>query len=123
MGSRVGCHLSLEEPVEGLICLGYPLVGLGKRRQVRDEVLVALNVPALFVQGARDPMSPLDLWPTVRSRMSAPHRLHVVEAGNHSLEAGKRHLKATQQTREQLDAHAMTAIVSFLQEHLPGAAP
>ena len=25
MGGRVGCHLALEEPVAGVICLGYPL--------------------------------------------------------------------------------------------------
>ena len=26
MGSRMGCHLSLQTPVTGLICLGYPLI-------------------------------------------------------------------------------------------------
>src|SRR5688572_23518538 len=26
MGSRVGCHLSLERPVSALVCFGYPLV-------------------------------------------------------------------------------------------------
>jgi len=27
MGSRVGCHLALEENVSAIICLGYPLCG------------------------------------------------------------------------------------------------
>src|SRR5512145_321110 len=27
MGSRVGCHLALEEQVDALVCLGYPLRG------------------------------------------------------------------------------------------------
>ena len=38
MGSRVGCHLSLEEDVDGLICFGYPLQSIGKNPKLRDEV-------------------------------------------------------------------------------------
>jgi predicted alpha/beta-hydrolase family hydrolase len=30
MGGRVGCHVSLEEHVDGLVCFGYPLQGAGK---------------------------------------------------------------------------------------------
>src|SRR5689334_6360237 len=29
MGGRIGCHLALEEKVNGLICLGYPLCAMG----------------------------------------------------------------------------------------------
>src|SRR5436305_14431199 len=36
MGGRVGCHLSLEEKVDGLICLGYPLFARGDRTKLRD---------------------------------------------------------------------------------------
>ena len=54
MGSRVGCHLSLEATVSGLVCLGYPLIA-ASNGAVRDEVLVALRAPVLFVQGTRDP--------------------------------------------------------------------
>ena len=31
MGGRIGCHVSLEEKVNGLICLGYPLCAMGDR--------------------------------------------------------------------------------------------
>src|SRR5438132_70475 len=50
MGGRIGCHVSLEEKVEGLVCLGYPLCAMGDLTKLRDEVLRALKTPILFVQ-------------------------------------------------------------------------
>lgn len=114
MGSRVGCHLALQEEVAGLLCLGYPLKAMGKTGKVRDEVLVALRTPVLFVQGTRDNMGPLDLFASVRERMSAPHALHVVDTGNHSLMITKTHTRLTGATQEDSDAAALAAIASFV---------
>ena len=66
----------------------------GRRGQLRDEVLVALRTPVLFVQGSRDALCPLAELEAVRARMSARTALHVVEGGNHSLEVGVRALAA-----------------------------
>src|SRR4029078_13745244 len=59
MGGRVGCHVALEEPVAGVICLGYPLQS-GATGALRDEVLLALRGPIPFVQGSRASLCPLD---------------------------------------------------------------
>ena len=118
MGARVGCHLSLEEEVAALVCLGYPLKAMGKSGKVRDEVLVALRTPVMFVQGTRDGMGPLDLFAEVRGRMTAPSALHVVEKGNHSLTITKGLTKATGVTQEDSDAAALDAIRAFLAEHV-----
>jgi uncharacterized protein len=112
MGGRVGCHVALDEPVAGVVCLGYPLVG--QRGDVRSEVLLALCVPALFVQGSKDPLCPLDRLERVRARMSARTTLHVVEGGNHSLEVGKRALAERGETQEEVDARALEAIAGFV---------
>jgi hypothetical protein len=114
MGGRVGCHVALEEEVKAVVCLGYPL--RGQRGEVRDEVLVALRTPALFVQGTRDPLCPLDLLERVRGRMSAPTALHVVEGGSHSLEVGVRALAQRGETQADVDARAIAAIAAFLRE-------
>ena len=37
MGGRIGCHVSLEENVAGLICLGYPLCGGGDGKVAGGE--------------------------------------------------------------------------------------
>ena len=121
MGGRVGCHLSLEESVNGLVCLGYPLCAMGDRTKLRDEVLRALNTPIMFVQGTRDPLCPLDLLERVRTEMKTQNVLHVVEGGDHSLRVPKRQLKATGTTQEDINQRILEAIAGFV-DQLPTTA-
>jgi uncharacterized protein len=114
MGGRVGCHVSLEEKVEGLICLGYPLCAMGNRTKLRNEVLRALNTPILFVQGTGDSLCPLDLLERVRREMKAPNFLHIVEGGDHSLSVPKRQLRASGETQEDADQRILKAITGFV---------
>jgi predicted alpha/beta-hydrolase family hydrolase len=116
MGGRIGCHAALERDVSALMCLGYPLVS--PSGSVRDEVLLALRTPVLFVQGTRDPLCPLDRLAKVRRRMKAPHALHVVDSGDHSLRATKTWLRDHDQTQADVDARAAAAIASFMEEQL-----
>jgi predicted alpha/beta-hydrolase family hydrolase len=115
MGGRIGCHVSLEEPVNGLICLSYPLCGGGDPQKLRDKVLRDLRTPVLFVQGTRDTLCPLELLNNVRREMKAENFLHVVEGGDHSLIVGKRQLQAANQTQEEIDQRVLEAIAKFLQ--------
>lgn len=121
MGGRVGCHVSLEEKVDALVCLGYPLCAVGDRTKLRDEVLRALTTPILFVQGTRDSLCPLDLLEQVRAEMEAPKFLHVVDGGDHSLRVPKRQLQATSKTQEDIDQQILKAIGKFV-DQLPPAA-
>jgi uncharacterized protein len=114
MGGRMGCHVSLEEKVNGLVCLGYPLCAMGDRTKLRDEVLRALATPVLFVQGTRDALCPLDLLERVRAEMKAPNLLHVIEGGDHSLRVPKRQLHATGETQEGVDQRIFQAIADFI---------
>ncbi len=114
MGGRVGCHVTLVEQVAAVVCLGYPLCGGSDTSKLRDQVLMELNTPAMFIQGTRDPLCPLDLFEGVRGRMSAPTGLHIVEGGDHSLLAPKTALKARGVTQEEVDAGAFEAIGAFL---------
>jgi predicted alpha/beta-hydrolase family hydrolase len=115
MGGRIGCHVALEEPVAGLVCLGYPLCGAGDPTRLRDKVLRDLRTPILFVQGARDPLCPLDLLEHVRKEMKAPNFLHVVEGGDHSLGVAKKLLRSTGETQDQIDERVLTAIAQFVE--------
>jgi predicted alpha/beta-hydrolase family hydrolase len=114
MGSRVGCHLALEERVDGLVCFGYPLQGMGKAAKLRDEVLIALRTPILFVQGTRDKLCPLDLLADVRGKMQVPSELYVVETGDHSLQATKTSLKQQAETQDDVDDRILAAVDRFV---------
>jgi predicted alpha/beta-hydrolase family hydrolase len=116
MGGRIGCHLSLEEKVDGLICLGYPLCSMGDRTKLRDEVLRALATPILFVQGTRDALCPLDLLHRVRAEMKARNFLHTIEGGDHSLRVPKRQLQATSLTLEGIDNEILKVIAGFIDQ-------
>ena len=117
MGSRIGCHLALERPgIAALVCFGYPLRS-GSTGALRDQVLLALRTPILFLQGARDPLCPLEDLAAVRARMTAPSELHVVEGGNHSLEVGKRELAASGRTQDGEDQAVLAAVKGFLARH------
>jgi len=114
MGGRVGCHVSLEDKVDGLICLGYPLCAMGDRTKLRDEVLRALTTPILFVQGTRDSLCPLDLLKRVRTEMKGPNALHLVQGGDHSLRVAKHQLQASGQTQEDIDRQILQVIADFV---------
>lgn len=130
MGSRIGCHVAAEATARqqpaprALVCLGYPLVGANG--SVRDQVLLDLDTPILFVQGTRDRLCPLERLERTRARMRAPNELHVVEGGDHSLTlraprraaASSRSADATRgpthDAQEASDALALQAIEQFV---------
>ena len=117
MGGRIGCHVSLEEKVTALICLGYPLCAMGDRTKLRDRVLRELQKPILFVQGTRDPLCPLDLLNEVRKQMAVPNSLHLVEGGDHSLRLTKRELQTAGETQDDVDQRILAAIDKFVNDH------
>jgi predicted alpha/beta-hydrolase family hydrolase len=114
MGGRVGCHVSLTEKVDALICLGYPLCAMGDRTKLRDEVLRALATPILFVQGTRDSLCPLDLLQPVRAEMKTPNFLHSVDGGDHSLRVPKRQLQASDRTQDEVERGILQAIAGVV---------
>jgi predicted alpha/beta-hydrolase family hydrolase len=77
-GARVACRTAAETGAVGVLCLAFPLHAPGKPNKTRQHELDAVELPALVVQGERDPfgMPP-----------GGPNRSVVVVPGNHSLSA------------------------------------
>ena len=117
MGGRVGCHVAAEAadasstPPDGLVCFGYPL--RGQNGKLRDEVLLALRTPVLFVQGTRDSLCALSELEQVRAHMTARSELFVVDGGDHSLEVTKTALKARGTSQAEVELGVQAAIRDF----------
>jgi predicted alpha/beta-hydrolase family hydrolase len=121
MGSRVGCHVAAEcnelaRRISCLVCFGYPL--RGQSGKIRDQVLLELRTPILFLQGTRDALCPLDLLASVRKRMRAKSELYVVEGGDHSLQVTKTALREAGETQDDVDRRLLERIAEFVQSSL-----
>jgi uncharacterized protein len=119
MGGRIGCHVAKSESVAALVCFGYPLCSPSGKR--RDEILLTLDSPLLFIQGTRDALCPLDLLEDVRRRMTAPTALHLVEGGDHSLQVTRTALKQAGLTQETIDLQILRAIDDFIRARIRAA--
>jgi uncharacterized protein len=77
-GARVACRTAAGTGAAAVLCLAFPVHPPGKPEKSRLDELDAVQVPALVVQGERDPfgMPP-----------ETPSRTVVKVAGDHSLKA------------------------------------
>lgn len=124
MGGRIGCHVAssddeLGRSVRAVVCFGYPL--RSQSGKLRDEVLLALRAPVLFIQGTRDALCPLDELNRARERMRAKSVLEVVQGGDHSLQLTKTELSKAKETQSDVDGRISESIRRFLEEVLSDA--
>ncbi|XP_043710950.1 KAT8 regulatory NSL complex subunit 3 [Telopea speciosissima] len=121
MGSRVSCMVAGQEDISAsaIVCLGYPLKGMNGA--IRDETLLQLNTPVVFVQGSKDGLCPLDKLAAVRKKMKCANQLHVIDGGDHSFKIGKKHLQLNGLTQDEAEDQAIKAIAEFVNITLGGA--
>ncbi|KAK3434201.1 hypothetical protein EUGRSUZ_D01725 [Eucalyptus grandis] len=113
MGSRVSCMVANEEGVcpSAIVCLGYPLK-LGTI--LRDETLLQLSVPVMFVQGSKDGLCPLEKLEAVREKMISTTRLYVIDGGDHSFKIAKKLLQSSGMTQDEAEDLAVQDIAKFV---------
>ena len=97
-----------EAKVKGLLCLGYPFYGAGRKDKPRTEHLKDLKTPTLICQGQRDPMG--DLESVSALPLSPAIRVHWATDGDHDLKPRK----ASGLTHDQNLTAALDAAASFL---------
>ena len=93
--------------VRGLAFLGFPLHPAGKPGIERAEHLSRLQVPMLFVSGARDALAEMDLLKPVVAGLGERSTLHTIADADHSLKVpGKSGRTPAEVEGEALDAMA-----------------
>src|SRR5882762_4207630 len=106
-GGRMTSTAQAEAPlpgVRGLVFLGFPLHPPGRLGDSRAEHLVQVQIPMLFLQGARDDFADLKLLRPVVNRLGVRATLHLVEDGDHSFKVLKRSGKTAEDVLTELVA-------------------
>ncbi|XP_016496486.2 uncharacterized protein LOC107815423 [Nicotiana tabacum] len=117
MGSRVSCMVAANGVgASAIVCLGYPLKGA--KGATRDELLLQIDVPIMFVQGSKDGLCPLEKLEAVRKKMKCANELYVIDGGDHSFKIGKKHLQLAESTQEEAEKLAVHAIANFVSNHV-----
>ncbi len=110
MGGRMASLIADEVGAAGLLCLGYPFVGVGgKENPKRTAHLATLKTPTLMCQGTRDPMGNAAYVKGLK--LSRKVRLFWAEDGDHDLKPRK----ASGLTQAQNLAAALDAAGRFLE--------
>ena len=110
MGGRMASLIADEVKAAGLLCLGYPFVGMGgKENPKRTAHLAALKTPTLICQGIRDPMGNREF--VTGLALSRKIRVFWAEDGDHDLKPRK----ASGRTHDQNLADALDAAGQFLE--------
>ncbi|KAL2927092.1 KAT8 regulatory NSL complex subunit 3 [Bienertia sinuspersici] len=118
MGSRVSYMVASRDDIfaSAIVCLGYSLKGMNGA--TRDEILVQLTIPIMFVQGSKNGLCPLDNLKAVQKRIKPNNNLHVIEGGDHSFKIAKKHLQASETTQMDVEDSAVQSIASFISNNL-----
>ncbi|MEU3273394.1 alpha/beta family hydrolase [Saccharomonospora sp. NPDC006951] len=98
-GARVACRTAASGQAAAVLCLAFPVHPPGKPEKTRQPELDAVEVPALVVQGERDPFGKPE---------PAAHHEVVFLPGDHSLKADLEGVSraATEWLRRVLRPHA-----------------
>jgi predicted alpha/beta-hydrolase family hydrolase len=89
-GGRQATILAADEPriAAALILFSYPLHPPGRPEQLRTEHFPRLRLPALFVQGTRDPFGAPEELRGAIAAIPAPTRIIAIAGAGHDLKRG-----------------------------------
>jgi predicted alpha/beta-hydrolase family hydrolase len=88
-GGRQSSMVAAEEPglADGLLLLSYPLHPPRKPADLRTAHFPALQTPALFIHGTRDPFGTPEEMETALKLIPAPTTLIIIDRAGHELKS------------------------------------
>lgn len=105
MGGRMTSLAVADAPLEGvrgLVFLGFPLHPAGRPGTERAAHLAAVDLPMLFLQGARDRLADLALLEPVCTRLGGRATLAVIADADHGFHVPKRSGRTDEQVKADL---------------------
>jgi len=111
MGGRAASMMAADHvQADGLLLLAYPLHPAGKPEQLRDAHLPSITMPALCLNGTRDPLCRRDLMEAVLPRLRPTFHMHWLDSADHSFHV----LKSSGRTDADVMAEIGTVAASWL---------
>jgi predicted alpha/beta-hydrolase family hydrolase len=108
MGGRMASLIADDTKVQGLVCLGYPFYGAGRKDKPRTEHLMSLKTRTLICQGERDPMGDRDS--VSQLKLSRAIKVRWLPDGDHDLKPRR----ASGRTHDENLTDALDAVCEFL---------
>lgn len=102
-GGRMTSQAQAQSPlpqVRGLAFLAFPLHPAGQPGTDRARHLFGIDIPMLFVQGARDELANLDLLRPLVEQLGARATLHLLDDADHSFHVPARSGRKDSDVRE-----------------------
>jgi predicted alpha/beta-hydrolase family hydrolase len=112
-GGRMTSQAQADAPlpnVRGLAFIGFPLHPAGRPGIDRAEHLTRVEVPMLFVSGARDALAEMDLLEPVVAELGDRATLHVITDADHSLKVPAK----SGRTAAEAEAEALDTIAEWM---------
>lgn len=108
MGGRIASLVADDAGVRGLVCLGYPFFGMGRKDKPRVAHLATLKTPTLICQGERDPMG--NRADVAALSLSSKIKIEWLPDGDHDLKPRK----SSGRTHQDNLVAALTAVSDFV---------
>lgn len=108
LGGRMASLVADEVGARGLVCLGYPFFGMGRKDKPRIAHLRTLRTRTLICQGTRDPMG--ERRSVSRFKLAPCIRFHWLPDGDHDLKPRR----ASGRSHEENLIDALDAVSRFL---------
>jgi predicted alpha/beta-hydrolase family hydrolase len=97
--------------VRGLVFFAFPLHPAGKPSEERAKHLSDIEIPMLFLQGARDDLAHLDLLQPVVRNLGKRATLKLLDGADHSFHVGAKSGRNDAQVR----AEALDAMLAWIE--------
>ncbi|KAH3789566.1 KAT8 regulatory NSL complex subunit 3-like [Dreissena polymorpha] len=114
IGALVASHVSLQESVSAVVCLGFPYTGVGGGRGDADDPLLDCRTPTLFVIGQHANTCSVDDMEDMREKMRAENSLIVVGGADDNLRMSRSKRKLEAVTQVMVDKSILDEISEFI---------
>ena len=116
MGGRIASQVAVrQDPLvspKGLVFLGYPLHPPGRPDERRTAHWPHLHLPALFVQGSRDPFGTPEELRAALAGFGGDSRVMIVDGGDHSFKVPR----SAGRPQDAVHADIQDAIVAWVRD-------